>query len=153
MDPSVYWYGGQSPRVEPLRGVVRSEVVVVGGGVAGLTCAQTLAARGTEVTLVERAFCGAEASGRSSGFITPDSELELSDLLALFPCILPGPARASSGRRPSESTWPRIVHGRAELDEVLSPVRHFAVGRRLQRLLGKPSSFASSHAMAKYLRK
>jgi gamma-glutamylputrescine oxidase len=84
MDFSVYWYGGQTPRVEALRGAVRSEVVVVGGGMAGLTCAQTLAARGVEVTVVEQEFCGAGASGRTSGFITPDSELELSDLVANY---------------------------------------------------------------------
>jgi gamma-glutamylputrescine oxidase len=84
MDLSVYWYGGRTPRVEPLQGAVQSEVVVVGGGMAGLTCAQTLAARGVEVALVERAFCGAGASGRTSGFITPDSELELSDLVANY---------------------------------------------------------------------
>jgi gamma-glutamylputrescine oxidase len=84
MDQSVYWYGGRTPRAEPLRGAVSSEVVVVGGGIAGLTCAQTLAARGTEVTVVERAFCGSGASGKTSGFITPDSELELSDLVSNY---------------------------------------------------------------------
>jgi gamma-glutamylputrescine oxidase len=84
MDDSVYWYGGKTPRVEALRGAVRSEVVVVGGGMAGLTCAQTLAARGIEVTVLEQAFCGAGASGKTSGFITPDSELELSDLVANY---------------------------------------------------------------------
>jgi ribulose 1,5-bisphosphate synthetase/thiazole synthase len=46
MDLSVYWYGGQTQRVEPLRGDVESEVVVGGGGMAGLTCAQSLAAPG-----------------------------------------------------------------------------------------------------------
>jgi gamma-glutamylputrescine oxidase len=84
MDLSVYWYGGRIPRVEPLRGAVKSEVVVVGGGIAGLTCAQTLAARTVEVTVVEKAFCGAGASGKTSGFITPDSELELSDLVSNY---------------------------------------------------------------------
>ena len=49
---------------------------------AGLSCAQALAARGVDVTVVEQAFCGAGASGRTSGFITPDSEIELSDLVA-----------------------------------------------------------------------
>jgi gamma-glutamylputrescine oxidase len=84
MDQSVYWYDHETPRAEPLRSAVRSEVVVVGGGIAGLTCAQTLAARGTDVTVVERAFCGAGASGKSSGFVTPDSELELSDLVSNY---------------------------------------------------------------------
>jgi gamma-glutamylputrescine oxidase len=84
MERSVYWYGAGPPRVEPLHGSVECEVVVVGGGIAGLTCAQTLAARGVEVALVEKAFCGAGASGKSSGFITPDSELELSDLVSNY---------------------------------------------------------------------
>jgi gamma-glutamylputrescine oxidase len=84
MDSSVYWYGHRIPQVEPLRTTVNSEVVIVGGGIAGLTCAQALAERGVDVALVEQAFCGSGASGKSSGFITPDSELELSDLVANY---------------------------------------------------------------------
>jgi len=84
MERSVYWHRGGTPQVEPLHGTVKSDVVVIGGGIAGLTCAQTLAALGVEVTLVEKAFCGAGASGQSSGFITPDSELELSDLVSNY---------------------------------------------------------------------
>ena len=84
MDTSVYWFKQWRPQGEPLRSTVRSEVVVVGGGIAGLTCAQTLADRGVDVTVVEQAFCGGGASGRSSGFITPDSELDLSDLVANY---------------------------------------------------------------------
>jgi gamma-glutamylputrescine oxidase len=81
MDYSVYWYGHKRPQGQPLRTCISSEVVVVGGGIAGLTCAQALAERGVDVTVVEQAFCGAGASGKSSGFITPDSELELSELV------------------------------------------------------------------------
>jgi gamma-glutamylputrescine oxidase len=81
MDSSVYWFGLNSPPIQPLRSSTASEVVVVGGGIAGLTCAHALAERGREVVLVEQAFCGAGASGRSSGFVTPDSELDLSDLV------------------------------------------------------------------------
>jgi gamma-glutamylputrescine oxidase len=51
---------------------------------AGLTCAQSLREGGLSVALLEKSFCGSGASGKSSGFITPASELELSDLLARF---------------------------------------------------------------------
>jgi gamma-glutamylputrescine oxidase len=84
MKESVYWQRAATPRGRPLRGEASSEVVVVGGGMAGLTCAQALLERGVEVALVERASCGAGASGASSGFVTPDSELELSDLVANY---------------------------------------------------------------------
>ena len=50
----------------------------------GLMCARTLRARGQRVCVVEAETCGAGASGRSSGLITPDSELELRDLVQQF---------------------------------------------------------------------
>jgi len=55
--------------------------VVVGGGVAGLACAQALHEQGRKVVLLEKEECGVGASGRSSGFVTPDSEMELSSLV------------------------------------------------------------------------
>lgn len=91
MGESVYWYKTKTVPGAPLRGTTTSDVVVVGGGMAGLTCAQALASRGVEVTVLERDFCGAGASGKSSGFITPDSELGLSDLVGRF-----GDARGTS---------------------------------------------------------
>jgi gamma-glutamylputrescine oxidase len=84
MDSSVYWFGRNRPPIQPLQSSTAAEVVVVGGGIAGLTCAHALAERGREVALVEQAFCGAGASGRSSGFVTPDSELDFSDLVAHY---------------------------------------------------------------------
>ncbi len=47
----------------------------------------------------------------------------------------------------------KITDGREELDEALSPARSFAIGSRLQGVLGKPLAFAASHAVAKYLRR
>lgn len=84
MDSSVFWFGPGAPQLEPLAKDITTGVVIVGGGIAGLTCAHVLCERGLDVTVVEQAFCGAGASGRSSGFITPDSELELSDLVGKF---------------------------------------------------------------------
>ena len=55
---------------------------MVGGGMTGLSCAQKLAEGGLKVLLLEKKLCGGEASGKSSGFITPDSEIELSSLIS-----------------------------------------------------------------------
>ena len=82
--PRVYWHE-QRPRpahtFPPLASDTETDVVVVGGGVAGLACAQAMNEQGHKVVLLEREGCGSGASGRSSGFITPDSEMELSTLV------------------------------------------------------------------------
>lgn len=82
-DPAdrVHWYG--EPRPEPRRPERDRtvETVIVGGGMTGLMCAERLRAAGRDAVVIEAELCGAGASGKSSGFITPDSELELSDLV------------------------------------------------------------------------
>ncbi|MCY7409850.1 MAG: FAD-binding oxidoreductase, partial [Chitinophagales bacterium] len=57
---------------------------IVGGGMAGLMCAHEFVLAGKKVVIIEKDFCGAGASGKSSGFISPDSELELSDLISNY---------------------------------------------------------------------
>ena len=82
--PRVFWHEQRKePRrdLPPLASDTRTDAVVVGGGVAGLACAQALNEHGRQVVLLEKEFCGSGASGRSSGFITPDSEMELSELV------------------------------------------------------------------------
>jgi D-amino-acid dehydrogenase len=46
-------------------------VCVIGGGAVGLCAAEALAARGCEVTVLERDRCGAGASTGNAGWITP----------------------------------------------------------------------------------
>jgi len=87
---NVFWYTLKEPaQGEKFSGDISADVVVVGGGMAGLSCAQKLREAGLSVVLVEKDFCGAGASGKTSGFITPDSEIELSSLLANY-----GPEKA-----------------------------------------------------------
>ena len=63
----------------PCHGIIEAEVVVIGGGFAGLSAAHAFAQKGKKVILLEQYYCGSGASGKSSGFITADAELSLSD--------------------------------------------------------------------------
>jgi gamma-glutamylputrescine oxidase len=84
-EPRVYWFE-QTPvtPTPPARGVIRADVVVVGGGIAGLTAARHLLDAGRDVVLLEADLCGSGATGRSSGLVVPDSELELAELVRRF---------------------------------------------------------------------
>lgn len=77
----VYWYTKKYPITQPLTENISADVVVVGGGVAGLAVANRLSLQGKHAVLLERDFCGAGASGKSSGMITQDSELGLAGLI------------------------------------------------------------------------
>jgi gamma-glutamylputrescine oxidase len=76
----VYWYTLKNPVIKQLTHDTQVDVAVVGGGAAGLAAAYAFGRRGLSVALLEREFCGAGASGKSSGFISPDSELEVANL-------------------------------------------------------------------------
>lgn len=55
------------PAAPPLRGAVQADVLVVGGGFAGLSAALELAQRGLSVVLLEADRIGSGASGRNGG--------------------------------------------------------------------------------------
>ena len=79
----VYWTSLR-PSASPTRTLLADlhvSVVIIGGGIAGLMCAQRLLEKHVDCIVLERSFCGSGATGKSSGFITPDSELELATLL------------------------------------------------------------------------
>ncbi|HNG97857.1 MAG TPA: FAD-dependent oxidoreductase, partial [Candidatus Absconditabacterales bacterium] len=59
---------------------VTSDYLIIGGGVAGLHAAQELIDKKCTVTLIEKSICGGGMSGRSGGFLTPDSELGLRQI-------------------------------------------------------------------------
>lgn len=101
-----WWYGRTAIRREPpLTDHVICDAVVVGGGVAGLHAALRLSESGLDVVLLEKFFCGAGASGKSSGFLTPDSELELHELIRRF------------GKEDAERLWTVALNGVALLAE------------------------------------
>ena len=78
-----YWYLKRNP-ANPLKQSISTQVLVVGGGMAGLSAAQAFLQQGYKVTLIEKYFCGSGASGKSSGFITPYSELGVDQLATIY---------------------------------------------------------------------
>ena len=114
MHEQVLWLArGQAPRLPSLRGQLRAGVVVVGGGMAGLAAAQWLRERaGCDVVLLEAGGCGGGATGRSSGFITPDSELQVADLVGRF------------GAREGRTLW---LAARGACDHIRDNVRRFDI--------------------------
>lgn len=85
--------------IESLRKDISTDVVVIGGGMAGLAAAQSFRAKGLDVVLLEKSYCGAGATGKSTGFITPDSELSLSYLVRTY-----GPLEA-------KKIWDFVISG------------------------------------------
>lgn len=79
----VFWYVNKRD-VQPLCKDVSTDVLVIGGGMAGLTAAQSFTQKGCRVILIEKNYIGSGATGKSSGFITPNSELGLSNLIDLY---------------------------------------------------------------------
>ncbi len=75
----VFWYL-ERDKILPCMHDMHADVVIVGGGMSGLSAAQAWQKRGKKVVLLERFYCGAGATGKSSGFITPNAELSLSEM-------------------------------------------------------------------------
>ncbi len=57
-----------------------ADVIVIGGGIVGLSCAYRLAKDGLKVTLLERGRCGRQASWAGAGIIAPCSWHRHDDL-------------------------------------------------------------------------
>lgn len=76
----VFWYL-QRDKIIPCMNDMQVDVVIVGGGMAGLAAAQAWQKRGKKVVLLEQFYCGSGATGKSSGFVTPNAELSLTDFI------------------------------------------------------------------------
>lgn len=57
-----------------------TDVIVIGGGIVGLSCAYRLAKDGLKVTVLERGLCGQQASWAGAGIISPCSWHRTDDL-------------------------------------------------------------------------
>ncbi|HXM36227.1 MAG TPA: glycine oxidase ThiO [Pyrinomonadaceae bacterium] len=67
-------------RVETYQGHATAEVVIIGGGVIGLTVARALALRGVrDVLLIDRSSLGTESSYAAGGILAPQAEADRAD--------------------------------------------------------------------------
>jgi predicted PurR-regulated permease PerM len=64
----------------PLNKSIKCDVLIVGGGFSGVSAAAEFLLKGLSVVLIDRNIVGGSSAGRSAGFLTPDSELELHQL-------------------------------------------------------------------------
>jgi len=92
-----FWNAPPAAPEPPLEGEQRADVAIVGGGLTGLCAALALREAGADVALVEREFCGAGASGRNAGHLTPTIGKDLPTLVRRF-----GAARAGALARFAE---------------------------------------------------
>lgn len=97
--PETYWQRHAEPAHASLACDTETEVLVVGAGVAGLSIADYLSQRGKRVVVVDQSYVGSGASGKSSGIISQDSELELADLIR------------NLGRENAERLWSFVSSG------------------------------------------
>lgn len=117
-----WWYttliGVRNPIQPPLKGDMRCDVLIVGGGAGGLAAAARLVGTGRKIIVVERNICGGSSTGKSAGFLTPDSELELSQLMRRF------------GKQGAKDLWDVPVRG---IDLMLSGIRENGIECDLQK--------------------
>jgi glycine/D-amino acid oxidase-like deaminating enzyme len=72
-------------RTEPLSRNVRTEVAVIGAGVAGALIADSLSERGFDVVVLDRREPGAGSTQASRALLQYDLDVPLADLLELLP--------------------------------------------------------------------
>ncbi len=83
LDPSPWLPAHREPAAR-LDGDLEVDVLIVGGGLTGLSTALSLRAEGVDVALLERDFIGAGASGRNAGHLTPTIGKDLPSLLRVY---------------------------------------------------------------------
>src|SRR6188508_536696 len=102
----------------PLDKDIKCDVAIVGGGFAGVSAAVQFLRKGLKVVLVEKNIIGGSSSGRSAGFLTPDSELELHQLVRRY------------GAKAAAEIWEAPCRG---IESIVDGIKKFDIECGLQR--------------------
>ncbi|MCS7173198.1 MAG: FAD-binding oxidoreductase [Armatimonadetes bacterium] len=90
----------------PLRGDLRVQVAVVGGGITGISVAYWLSREGVDCCVLERDVVAGGATGRNGGFVQEGTTPGYADLIARF------------GRAEARALWAFTVENRERMVQV-----------------------------------
>jgi len=105
LDTASYWIDSTSlPRFAKLSRDERVDVVIVGGGITGLTAAYLLTTAGRSVALLERERCATVDTGHTTAHLTMVTDTRLSELVDSF------------GRDHAQAVWDAGLAAIAQID-------------------------------------
>ncbi|MEO8070441.1 MAG: FAD-binding oxidoreductase, partial [Acidobacteriota bacterium] len=107
LDTTSYWQSSQPlPRFPRLDSTRHVDVVIIGGGITGITAAYLLTREGRRVALLERRRCAAMDTGHTSAHLTCVTDTPLTELVEKF------------GEDHARAVWDAGLAAIAELDEI-----------------------------------
>ena len=109
---SPYWIDSAPlPRLKKLSRDERVDVVIVGGGITGLTAAYLLVAAGRSVAVLERDRCAVVDTGHTTAHLTMVTDTRLSELASSF------------GREHAQAAWDAGLAAIAQIDSIVREER------------------------------
>ena len=131
VDTVSYWVDSESlPRFPKLARDEQVDVVIVGGGITGLTAAYLLTRAGRSVAVLERDRCARIDTGHTTAHVTMVTDMRLSELVKSF------------GREHAQAAWDA---GLAAIDQIDQIVR----GEKIEcRFAWVPNYLHAPHAAA-----
>src|SRR5256885_10872441 len=112
MNTQPYWsLTAKLPQFESLSSDLEVDVVVIGGGLTGITAAHLLKQEGATVALLERARCASADTGHTTAHLTYVTDYRLHHLVKVF------------GRDGAKAFWEAGVAALDQIAEIASKLK------------------------------